>query len=168
VDVVKGCTSPLTGQPIWVIGAGAVYDGPGLAANLAYGVQAVWVGKRSVASEEAGMTQVYKPALLSVDHGDFVHTPIYMGHPLRVCQVPYIDDWEYNRQVKIKGPIARGIILNGHDSEVDEHLEESLQAATFLIGNVAMLINDILPAQTVVHSMVNDAVMILRTPTSQR
>jgi len=41
VDAVKGHKSPLTGQPIYVIGAGAVYDGRGLAANLAWGAQAV-------------------------------------------------------------------------------------------------------------------------------
>lgn len=41
VDAVKGRTSPLTGKPVYVIGAGAVYDGRGLAANLAWGAQAV-------------------------------------------------------------------------------------------------------------------------------
>lgn len=41
VDVVKGYKSPLTGQPVYVVGAGAVYDGRGLAANLAWGAQAV-------------------------------------------------------------------------------------------------------------------------------
>lgn len=41
VDAVKGYKSPLTGRPVYVIGAGAVYDGRGLAANLAWGAQAV-------------------------------------------------------------------------------------------------------------------------------
>lgn len=36
VDAVKGHKSPLTGEPVYVIGAGAVYDGRGLAANLMY------------------------------------------------------------------------------------------------------------------------------------
>ena len=37
VDAVKGHKSPLTGKPIYVIGAGAVYDGRALAANLMWG-----------------------------------------------------------------------------------------------------------------------------------
>ncbi len=41
VDAAKGRTSPLTGKPVYVIGAGAVYDGRSLAANLAWGAQAV-------------------------------------------------------------------------------------------------------------------------------
>lgn len=41
VDAVKGRISPLTGKPVYVIGAGAVYDGRSLAANLAWGAQAV-------------------------------------------------------------------------------------------------------------------------------
>ena len=41
VDLVKGRTSPLTGKPIYVIGAGAVFDGRGLAANLSWGAQGV-------------------------------------------------------------------------------------------------------------------------------
>ena len=36
VDAVKGHKSPLTGGPVYVVGAGAVYDGRGLAANLMY------------------------------------------------------------------------------------------------------------------------------------
>jgi NAD(P)H-dependent flavin oxidoreductase YrpB (nitropropane dioxygenase family) len=46
VDAVKGHKSPLTGltgtgKPVYVIGAGAVYDGRGLAANLMWGAEAV-------------------------------------------------------------------------------------------------------------------------------
>lgn len=41
VDAVKGHKSPLTGQPVYVVGAGAVYDGRGLAANLMWGAEAV-------------------------------------------------------------------------------------------------------------------------------
>jgi len=160
VDAVKGHTSPLTGQPIWVIGAGAVYDGRGLAANLVYGAQAVWVGTRFVASAEAGATRAHKAALLSADHGDVARTVIYTGRPLRVRRTPYVDDWEHNRQAEIKELTAKGIIPNEH--EVDKHPEKSIQAVTFLMGDVAALIKDVLPARTIVDNMVNDAAKILQ------
>jgi NAD(P)H-dependent flavin oxidoreductase YrpB (nitropropane dioxygenase family) len=35
----------LNGKPVYVIGAGAVYDGRGLAANLMWGAQAVCKGR---------------------------------------------------------------------------------------------------------------------------
>ncbi len=41
VDAVRDHRSPLTGKPIYVIGAGAVFDGRSLAANLMWGAQAV-------------------------------------------------------------------------------------------------------------------------------
>ncbi|KAI0288458.1 2-nitropropane dioxygenase [Russula brevipes] len=160
VDAVKGHTSPLTGQPIWVVGAGAVYDGRGLAANLVYGAQAVWVGTRFVASTEAGATRAHKEAVLGADHGDVVRTLIYSGRPLRVRRTPYVDDWEQNRQAEIRELTAKGIIPNQH--EVERHPEKSVKAVTFMMGNVAALVNDVLPAQTIVDNMVDDAAEILR------
>ncbi|KAI0285762.1 2-nitropropane dioxygenase [Russula aff. rugulosa BPL654] len=160
VDAVKGRTSPLTGQPIWVVGAGAVYDGRGLAANLVYGAQAVWVGTRFVASEEAGATRAHKAALLSADHGDVARTLIYTGRPLRVRRTPYVDDWERNRQAEINELTAKGIIPNEH--EVNKHPERSIQAISFPMGDVAALIKDVLPARTIVDNMVNDAAKILQ------
>jgi NAD(P)H-dependent flavin oxidoreductase YrpB (nitropropane dioxygenase family) len=160
VDAVKGRTSPLTGQPIWVVGAGAVYDGRGLAANLVYGAQAVWVGTRFVASEEAGATRAHKAALLSADHGDVVRTVIYTGRPLRVRKTPYVEDWEQNRQAEIRELTAKGIIPNQH--EVEKHPEKSVQAVTFLMGDVAALIKEVLPARTIVDNMVNDAAKVLQ------
>ncbi|KAI0305824.1 2-nitropropane dioxygenase [Multifurca ochricompacta] len=159
VDAVKGRTSLLTGQPIWVIGAGAVYDGRGLAANLVYGAQGVWVGTRFVASEEAGATKAHKQAVLSADHGDAIRTLIYTGRPLRVRRTPYVDDWEKNRQAEIKELTSKGVIPNQH--EVEKHPEKSLQAVTFLIGSVSALIHDILPAQTIVDNMATEAAKIL-------
>lgn len=93
VDVVKGHKSPLTGKPVYVVGAGAVYDGRSLAANLAWGAQAVWVGTRFVASKEAGAPKAHKDALLSAGFEDAVTTLIYTGRPLRVRRTPYVDDW---------------------------------------------------------------------------
>ena len=93
VDAVKGHKSPLTGKPVYVIGAGAVYDGRSLAANLAWGAQGVWVGTRFVASTEAGAPKAHKDALLSAGYEDAVTTLIYTGRPLRVRRTPYVDDW---------------------------------------------------------------------------
>lgn len=93
VDAVKGQTSPLTGKPVYVVGAGAVYDGRSLAANLAWGAQAVWVGTRFVASVEAGAPKAHKEAVVKAGIDDTATTLIYTGRPLRVIRSPYVDDW---------------------------------------------------------------------------
>lgn len=53
VDAVKGHKSPLTGQPVYVVGAGAVYDARGLAANLMWGAVGVWVRRTSKSTNDS-------------------------------------------------------------------------------------------------------------------
>jgi NAD(P)H-dependent flavin oxidoreductase YrpB (nitropropane dioxygenase family) len=93
VDLVQGHKSPLTGKPVYVVGAGAVYNGRGLAANLAWGAQAVWVGTRFVASIEAGAPPHHKDLVKKAGFGDTVRTLIYSGRPLRVFKTPYVAEW---------------------------------------------------------------------------
>jgi len=160
VDACKGHKSPLTGQPIFVVGAGAVYDGRGLAANLMWGAQGVWVGTRFVASTEAAAPKTHKDAILSAGYEDAIRTLIYTGRPLRVRRTPYVDDWENNRQAEIKELTSKGIIP--HDYELQKHPEKSLEGRAWLIGRVSALIQEVLPAQQIVDSMVNEASELLR------
>lgn len=160
VDIVKGYKSPLTGKPVYVIGAGAVYDGRGLAANLAWGAQAVWVGTRFVASVEAGAPKAHKETVLKAGYDDAVTTLIYTGRPLRVYRTPYVEDWNNNRQQEIKELTSKGIIP--HEHEVEKHPEISAQARSWLIGKCAAMIHEVLPAKVIVEQMVNDAATILQ------
>ena len=93
VDACKGRKSPLTGGPVYVVGAGAVYDGRGLAANLMWGAEAVWVGTRFVASEEAGAPKIHKELVLSAGYDDISRTLIYSGRPMHVRKTPYVASW---------------------------------------------------------------------------
>ena len=160
VDICRTRTSPLTGKPVIVVGAGAVYDGRGLAANLAWGAEAVWVGTRFVASTEAGAPKAHKEAVLSAGYEDAVTTLIYTGRPLRVRRTPYVDDWNNNRQAEIKELTAKGILPAEHD--LQQHPEKSLEARAWLIGRVAALIDEVLPAKTIVENMVGDAARIMQ------
>jgi len=150
----------LTGKPVYVVGAGAVYDGRGLAANLMWGAQAVWVGTRFVMSEEAGAPKAHKEAILKAGHDDMTLTVIYTGRPLRVTRTPYIDDWNTNRQEEIKELTSKGIIPN--DEELRKHPEKSLAMRAWLTGRVAAMIHDVLPAKEIVETMVNDAARIMQ------
>jgi NAD(P)H-dependent flavin oxidoreductase YrpB (nitropropane dioxygenase family) len=155
VDICKGHKSPLTGQPVYVVGAGAVYDGRSLAANLMWGAQGVWVGTRFVACTEASAPKAHKNAILSAGYDDAIRTLIYTGRPLRVWRTPYVDDWENNRQAEIRELTSQGIVP--HEREIQKHPEKSLEGRSWLMGQVSALIHDVLPAQQIVDNMVNEA-----------
>ncbi|KAF7365725.1 2-nitropropane dioxygenase [Mycena venus] len=155
VDAVKGHKSPLTGKPVYVVGAGAVYDGRGLAANLMWGAEAVWVGTRFVASVEAGAAQIHKDTIVKAGYEDAVTTLIFSGRPLRVYRTPYVDDWNNNRQAEIKELTRKGLLP--HDVEMDKHPEKSVAARTWLMGRVSALIHEVLHAKVIVDNMVRDA-----------
>ncbi|ORY07699.1 NPD-domain-containing protein [Basidiobolus meristosporus CBS 931.73] len=160
VDAVKGHKSPLTGAPVYVVAAGAIYDGRGLAANLMYGAIGVWVGTRFVASVEAGAPKKHKEELLSASYEDAVTTLIYTGRPLRVRRTEYVDNWNNNRQTEIKELTSKGILPYEHD--LQQHPEIFMETRPWLIGRVAALINEVLPAKVIVDNMVNDAAKLLQ------
>jgi NAD(P)H-dependent flavin oxidoreductase YrpB (nitropropane dioxygenase family) len=160
VDAVKGHKSPLTGKPVMVVGAGAVYDGRSMAANLMWGAQGVWVGTRFVAATEAAAPKKHKEELLSAGFEDAITTLIYTGRPLRVRRTPYVEDWENNRQAEIKELTSKGILPVEHDLE--QHPEKSIKARPWLMGRVSALIHDVLPAKTIVDNMVEEAAALLQ------
>lgn len=92
-DAIRGHKSPLTGKQVGLVGAGAIYDGRGLAANLAWGAQAVWVGTRFLASIEAGAPQTHKDLVVEAGWEDTARTLIFTGRPARVYKTPYVQDW---------------------------------------------------------------------------
>ena len=112
VDAVKGHKSSITGKPVYVVGAGAVFDGRSLAANLMWGAQAVCahtvsifvhqvltdvlrsgVGTRFVASIEAGTPKIHKELVLSCGFDDAIRTVVYSGRPMHVRRTSYIENW---------------------------------------------------------------------------
>lgn len=159
LDAVKGHNSPLTGKPVQVVAAGAMYDGRGLAAALSYGCSGVWVGTRFVASVEAGAPKKHKEEIVKADIDGTVRTLIFTGRPLRVIKSDYVVDWNENRTEEIKSLTSQGLLP--HEKELEKRPEISLQTRPWLSGAVAGLIKDILPAQQIVDNMVTEASEIL-------
>ncbi|KAH9940734.1 2-nitropropane dioxygenase [Epithele typhae] len=160
VDICRKRISSFTKKPVMVVGAGAVYDGRGLAANLAWGAEGVWVGTRFVASTEAGAPKAHKEAVLSAGIEDAVTTLIYTGRPLRVRRTPYVDDWNNNRQAEIKEITSKGLLP--YEEDLKKHPEMSMQARAWLIGRVAALIHEVVPAKQIVDTMIADAAQIMQ------
>ncbi len=160
VDMVKGHRSRLTGQPIYVVAAGGIYEGRGLAMALSYGAMAVWVGTRFVCAKEAGAPPRHQQAIVKAGYNDTVRTIIFTGRPMRVLKTDYIQNWETNRQQEIRELTSKGIVPCYKEFE-----DPAFAAAQrpLLMGQVAGAIKDIKPAKEIVDEMVADAVHALRT-----
>merc|ERR1712217_919718 len=188
VDAVRGKKSPLTNEPIIVVGAGGIFNGQGLAAALAMGCSGVWVGTRFIASEEAGAGPYHKRSVVNAQYTDTIRTTIYTGRPMRVFKTPYVLDWEDNRsqeklQLQDKGILPVTVDMkSGTDYDGPAHPEvltqdekkkgvelskaQQLERSVRLTGQCAGAITDILPAKTIVENMVEGAVESLRNANS--
>jgi len=169
VDLCKNYKSPLTGEPIMVVGAGGIYDGRGLAMALSLGCQAVWVGTRFICATEAGCPQRHQDAVLGSTSESTIRTIIYTGRPMRVIKNDYNLDWENNRQQEIIALTSKGTIPIYHDAETKDmeemgHTMDSI--VPLLMGQACGPTNTIMPAKDIVEDMVNVAIATLRGQTS--
>jgi len=170
VEICNQAKSPLTGEKVHVVAAGAMYNGKSLAAALAFGAEAVWVGTRFVAAKEAGAPKGHQDAVVTADYTDTMRTIIFTGRPLRVRKNAYIESWE-SRPDDIKELVGKGIIPVVHDLEerekkgdIDEETE--MNARPYLMGQVAAAINDVQPAKVIIDSMMEEAVQQIKRSSS--
>jgi NAD(P)H-dependent flavin oxidoreductase YrpB (nitropropane dioxygenase family) len=151
-DVVTGYRSPMTGEIPLVVAAGGIRDGRSLASALMQGAAGVWVGTRFLASAESGASQMHKQEVVTANFEDTVTTLVVSGRPMRVKANEYIKAWE-RRPEKIKELTEAGIVPYAKD--VEDGNEEADRP--FLMGQVAAVIDEIIPASHIVESMVKEA-----------
>ena len=157
-------TLPLVAQAVQrvtipVVAAGGLYDGRGLAAALALGAQAVWMGTRFIASKEAHAGQMYKDAVVAAKDTDTVRTRSYSGKPMRVKDNAWVQDWE-SRPADIKPFPHQAMIsmqagaMGGIGGQI-----EGLEAdkSCFAMGQSAGGVSDILSCQEIITSIMAEA-----------
>jgi len=168
VDAAKGARSPMTGQPVYVIASGGIFDGRGLALALSLGAEAVWVGTRFVAATEAGASEAHKRKVVEASVHDTMRTTIYTGRPMRAFRTPFIVDWEENRHAEIRDLQSRGIIVIKHWQEqakkgqAEPATDKDREVWPYIMGQAAGAIKDVKPAAAIINEMVADAAAILK------
>jgi enoyl-[acyl-carrier protein] reductase II len=142
-----------------VLAAGAIVDGRGLAAALAFGAQGVWMGTRFIASQEARAARAYKQRLVAGSGADTVVTRCYSGKPMRVVRNAYTDSWEKRRDEIQPFPAQIGVSVRdgvfsvtGADFEDVDPERSCLPAGQGMGG-----IHEVLPAGEIVRRVVAEA-----------
>lgn len=164
-------------SPVPVIAAGGIADGRGLAAALALGASAAWIGTRFLASKEAGAHPNYVDFLLeateeSTFYSEDLYTIGWSDAPHRVLQNTTAADWqaagrppigkrpsegEVVANSKVLGPIVR------YQSDTPAwDMEGNIEAMALYAGQGVGLVKKRQPAGDIVREISEEAKQILK------
>lgn len=143
-----------------VVAAGGIGDGRGMAAALLMGCDAVWVGTRFLATEEAGIAGWQKAGILAAADQSPIISRAYTGKRFRMLPNAWTRAWDEADIDPLTMPLQPVLVSTvlGSLGAANNGVEGvSMNGA----GNIAGLIDEILPAGEVVHRMVAEAAELL-------
>jgi NAD(P)H-dependent flavin oxidoreductase YrpB (nitropropane dioxygenase family) len=164
-------------QPVPVIAAGGIGDGRGLAAVLALGAEAGWLGSRFLTAEEAGTHEVYRRHVLAAVPQDSVYTRCFDGGwpdaAHRVIRNSTITEWEGAGCPAAPGRPGEGTVvatdrrgrlhLRYGDMVPVQGMTGDLEAMALYAGQSVGLIQDTVPAAQILAAVASQAASILST-----
>src|SRR5919197_1829607 len=145
-------------SPVPVVLAGGGGDGRAVAAALALGAQAVWVGTAFLATPEANILPEHRRHLLEASEEDTRVTRLYSGKTARALNNPLIEAWDKSglpalpmgQQGQVSGRLMAAVRQSGRN-------DLTMQ----LGGQIAGAIREVRPAHVVLEEMVREAVDVL-------
>ncbi len=143
-----------------VIAAGGFGDGRGLAAALALGASGVQMGTRFICTDECTVHPNYKQAILGANERSTMVTGSSLGHPVRSIRNPMARDYE---DLERRGASEEEIIAFGTGSLRRAAVEGDVTHGSVLAGQIAGLVQDIVPAAEVLRRTVAEAEQVLTT-----
>ena len=166
-------------SPVPVIAAGGIANGAGLLAALSLGAQAVSLGTRFLASDEAHAAPAYKQRVVQARAEDTVYTQLFDGGfphaPHRVLRNRAIDVWQAaghpaSGQRPGEGEVIGAIPSGGVMVDVqrfsafvpDPGTTADLEQMALYAGESCELVHDIQPAARIVRDLVMEAEHALR------
>lgn len=162
-EAIKGIKSPYTGKQVQLVAGGGLYNGRTVAAALSLGASAVWIGTRFILCKESGASKFHKEELKKAGHGDIIRSTIFSGRPLHSKATPYLRRWEEERRAEMVELQRKGIIPVHHDLEKHPDDDEVLDGQMpILMGKVAPMVREDLPAKDIVEALVTEADAVLK------
>jgi NAD(P)H-dependent flavin oxidoreductase YrpB (nitropropane dioxygenase family) len=164
--------------PLPMIAAGGIADGRGLVAALALGADAVWVGTRFLASNEAYAHEEYKRRVLEAAIDDTVLTTLFgvewPGAQARVLRNRVANQW-VGRESAIPAPVEPPelighTVLGGNRIPLPKfsallptpETTGDFDEMCMVMGESVGLIKDIKPAGEIVREMAEEAEWIIQ------
>ncbi len=136
-----------------LIAAGGIADGRGMLAAMVLGADAVQVGSRFVASEEASSHLAFKQMVVDAKEGDTQLTLKELA-PVRMLKNKFFDSV---MQLYTTNPTKEDLIKHlGRARAKRGMFEGDLEEGELEIGQIAGLIHDIKPAAQIVKNMIEE------------
>lgn len=162
-------------SPIPVVAAGGIADGRGIAAVLALGASAAWLGTRFVASDEALSHHTYKQRLLAAGVSDTIYSMLFdagwenAAH--RALRNSTVEMWEKaGRPPRGERPNEGQVIARRADgspivrysfSSPLETMHGDVEGMVHYAGQGVGLIKDILPAARIVQRLKQETEQVM-------
>lgn len=136
-----------------LIAAGGIATGRQMLAAMVLGAEGVQMGSRFVASRESSAHENFKKAVLAVGEGDTVLTLKELV-PTRMIKNKFYEELEKIYRTKPDPEALKKILGRGRAKK--GIFEGDLDEGELEIGQVAMLIDDILPAGEIVRNVMEE------------
>ena len=159
--------------PVPVLAAGGIADGRGVVAALALRAEAVWVGTRLVASQEAYAHDAYNQRTVQAEASDTVRTTIFgpewPHQAMRVIRNRVVNAWSTREQEVVYSPDPHEFI--GHTVVAGQPVPlpkfsslpptpdttGDFEEMALIAGESAGLVTEIKPAGEIVQEMMEEA-----------
>jgi NAD(P)H-dependent flavin oxidoreductase YrpB (nitropropane dioxygenase family) len=162
-------------HPVPVLAAGGIADGRGLAAVMALGATAGWVGTRFLLAQEAAAHPDYQAMVATATETDTVHGIVFddgwPDAPHRAIRNSTIAAWEAAGRPgpgrrpgenEILAVTATGTQLRRYGVALPTvGLTGDVEPMAMYAGQGVALVNDVQPAATIARALANDARSIL-------
>ncbi|GHA43603.1 2-nitropropane dioxygenase [Salinimicrobium marinum] len=136
-----------------LIAAGGIATGKGMLAAMVLGADAVQVGSRFVASNEASSHQAFKQRVVEAKEGDTILTLKELA-PVRLLKNKFFEEVT---ELYATNPTKEDLIkLLGRARAKKGMFEGDLEQGELEIGQIAGLINDIKPAAKIVQKIIEE------------
>jgi nitronate monooxygenase len=166
-------------HPVPVVAAGGIGDGRGLAAVLALGASAGWLGTRFAMAAEAPALGPYRELLAAATETSTVHSSLFdigwPDAPHRTLRNSTVDAWEAaGRPPSGARPGEGETLATAVDGEpIPRYASTSarvgvtgdIEALSLWAGQSVGLVDEVLPAGEIVRRLAEEAVAALRTAT---
>lgn len=164
--------------PVPVLAAGGIGDGRGLAAVLTLGAEAAWVGTRFLLAEEANVHHQWRRGIQDARETSTLYSTLFdrgwPQAPHRTLRNSTVQAWERagrpaaparpgEGDAVARAPDGSRLYRYGSEAAVGGATGE-VEALALYAGQSAGVVNEVLPAATIVAQLVSDAATALRQP----